>query len=561
MLFEKRLQYINRYREIAVAFSKSGFGFIIEQLGLDEVISLPKRLIMRKQEAQPTEHSRGERVRMLLESLGPTFTKLGQMASTRPDILPPDIVSELEKLQSDTRPLEFDTVKTSIETSLGAKLEEIFLEFDEIPIGSASIGQVHSATLKTGQRVAVKVQRPNIERTIRNDLEILNHIATLADHRLEIGTHFQVTTIIEEFSKAIIDELDYTVEARNQDKIRKQFLEADNVKVPEVMWELTTKDVLIMEFIDGISIGDHERLRQENYDVTELADTLTKALFHQILIEGFFHGDPHPGNIKVLPDETIAFIDFGMVGRLGQDMKGHFGFLVISLMRQDVEGVVRAITKMGVLPDTVNLSVLRKDAEQLKDKYYEIPLSQMNLGEAVQELFNIAHKHKIIFPSDFTILGKTILTMETIVTRLDPEFSIVDVAEPFGKALIKERLHPEYLKSTAFRRLYQVSDNIEDLTHNIHEFTKGLKNRKLPVNLEIDTADKILSRFDKLANRLSSSIILLSFSIIMVGLIVSSALSGQDTIIWNVPIIEIGTVIAIILFIGMFLSIFKSGRF
>lgn len=327
------------------------------------------------------------------------------------------------------------------------------------------------------------------------------------------------------------------------------------------MWELTTKDVLIMEFIDGISIGDHERLRQENYDVTELADTLTKALFHQILIEGFFHGDPHPGNIKVLPDETIAFIDFGMVGRLGQDMKGHFGFLVISLMRQDVEGVVRAITKMGVLPDTVNLSDLRKDAEQLKDKYYEIPLSQMNLGEAVQELFNIAHKHKIIFPSDFTILGKTILTMETIVTRLDPEFSIVDVAEPFGKALIKERLHPEYLKSTAFRRLYQVSDNIEDLTHNIHEFTKGLKNRKLPVNLELDTADKILSRFDKLANRLSFSIILLSFSIIMVGLIVSSALSGQDTIIWNVPIIEIGTVIAIILFIGMFLSIFKSGRF
>lgn len=561
MLFQKRIQYINRYREIALAFSKSGFGFIIEELGLDEVISLPKRLIMRKKESETIEHSRGERVRMLLESLGPTFTKLGQMASTRPDILPADIVRELEELQSNAHTLEIDVVKQAIEESLGTKLDEIFLEFDETPIGSASIGQVHRAVLKTGQHVAVKVQRPNIERTIRNDLEILHHIATLADHRLEIGKHFQVTTIIEEFSKAIVDELDYTIEARNQDKIRKQFLDADTVKVPEVIWELTTKDVLIMEYIDGISIGDAERLKSENFDVTALADTMTKALFHQILIEGFFHGDPHPGNIKVLPDETVAFIDFGMVGRLSQDMKGHFGFLVISLMRQDVDGVVRAIAKMGVLPDTVNMNDLRKDAEKLRDKYYDVPLSKMNLGEAVQELFDIAHKHKIIFPSDFTILGKTILTLESIVTELDPEFSIVDVAEPFGKALIKERMHPDFLKSVAFKQFYQVSDAVEDISHNIHEFTKGLKNRKLPVNLELDTADKILRRFDKLANRLSFSIILLSFSIIMVGLIVSSALSGQHTIIWNVPIIEIGTVIAIILFVGMFVSILRSGRF
>lgn len=561
MLFQKRIQYINRYREIAIAFSKSGFGFIIEELGLDEVISLPKRLVMRKQEAQTKEYSRGERVRMLLESLGPTFTKLGQMASTRPDILPADIVQELEALQANSHPLEFDVVKSAVETSLGAELSDVFIEFDETPIGSASIGQVHSATLLTGQRVAVKVQRPNIERTIRNDLEILNHIATLADHRLEIGAHFQVTTIIDEFSKAILDELDYTIEARNQDKIRKQFLESNNVKVPEVVWELTTKEVLVMEYIDGISIGDHERLRRENYDVTGLADTLTSALFHQILIEGFFHGDPHPGNIEVLPDETIAFMDFGMVGRLGQDMKGHFGFLVISLMRQDVEGVVRAISKMGVLPDTVNLTDLRKDAEELKDKYYDIPLSKINLGEAVQELFDIAHKHKIIFPSDFTILGKTILTMESIVTQLDPDFSIVDVAEPFGRELVKERFSPNYIKSSAFRSLYQVSDTIEDISHNIHEFTKGLKNRKLPVNLELDTADKMLRRFDKLANRLSFSIILLSFSIIMVGLIVSSALSGQYTVIWNAPIIEIGAVIAFILFIGMFVAILRSGRF
>lgn len=560
MLFEKRIQYINRYREIAIALSRSGFGFIIEEIGLDEVFSLPKRLLLRQNEAKTKDNSRGERIVQLLETLGPTFIKLGQMASTRPDILAPDIINSLESLQDDVKPLEIDIVRERVEASLGTTIDDIFDKFEETPIGSASIGQVHSAVLKTGQRVAVKVQRPNIERMIRNDLEILNHIATLADSRLEIASHFQVTTIIDEFSKAIIDELDYTVEARNQDKIRKQFIDNHEIRVPDVIWELTTKDVLVMEYIDGININEYERLNLENHDTRKLAEHLTKAIFHQILIEGFFHGDPHPGNIKIMPDETIVFIDFGMVGRLTQEMKGHFGFLIISLMKQDVDSVVRAITRMGAVPDNVNMKELRRDAEKLKDKYYDVPLSRVNLGNAIQEIFDIAHKHKIILPSDFTILGKTVLTLESIIANLDPDFSILDVAEPFGKMLIKERLQPDYIKSTTVRKLYHLSDNIEDISSNIHEFTKGLKNKKLPVNLELDTADKMLRRFDKLANRLSFSIILLSFSIIMVGLIISSAMSGHDSIIWRIPIIEIGTVVAILLFIGMFLSILKSGR-
>lgn len=560
MLFEKRIQYINRYREIAIALSRSGFGFIIEEIGLDEVFSLPKRLLLRQNEAKTKDYSRGERIVQLLETLGPTFIKLGQMASTRPDILAPDIINSLESLQDDVKPLEINIVRERVEASLGTTIDEIFEKFEETPIGSASIGQVHSAVLKTGQRVAVKVQRPNIERMIRNDLEILNHIATLADNRLEIASHFQVTTIIDEFSKAIIDELDYTVEARNQDKIRKQFIDNHEIRVPDVIWELTTKDVLVMEYIDGININEYERLNLENHDTRKLAEHLTKAIFHQILIEGFFHGDPHPGNIKIMPDETIAFIDFGMVGRLTQEMKGHFGFLIISLMKQDVDSVVRAITRMGAVPDNVNMKELRRDAEKLKDKYYDVPLSRVNLGNAIQEIFDIAHKHKIILPSDFTMLGKTVLTLESIIANLDPDFSILDVAEPFGKMLIKERLQPDYIKSTTVRKLYHLSDNIEDISSNIHEFTKGLKNKKLPVNLELDTADKMLRRFDKLANRLSFSIILLSFSIIMVGLIISSAMSGHDSIIWRIPIIEIGTVVAILLFIGMFLSILRSGR-
>ncbi|HJE18967.1 MAG TPA: AarF/ABC1/UbiB kinase family protein [Aliicoccus persicus] len=560
MLFEKRIQYINRYREIAIALSKSGFGFIIEEIGLDEVFSLPKRILLRQKESDTKEKSNGERIVELLESLGPTFVKIGQLASTRPDILPQDIVKSLESLQGNVHAMETSVVKKQIELSLDASMDDIFLEFDEFPVGSASIGQVHKATLKTGEHVAVKVQRPNIERTIRNDLEILNHIAVLADNRLEIAKHINVTSVIDEFSKAIIDELDYTIEGRNQDKIRKQFIDEPTIKVPEVYWELTTKEVLVMEFIDGININEIDLLTNEGYDTHQIAENLTNALFHQILIEGFFHGDPHPGNIKVLPDETVALIDFGMVGRLSQEMKGNLGFLIIALMRQDVDGVVRGITRMGAVPDTVNIKDLRRDAEQLKDKYIDVPVSQIDLGQAIQEIFDIAHKHKIILPTDLTILGKAVLSLETIVTKLEPTFSILDFAEPFGKLLLRERLQFDNIKSSATRRLYRVSDNIEDISSNIHEFTKGLKHKKLPITLELETADKMLKRFDKLANRLSFSIILLSFSIIMVGLIISSAMSGHDSVIWQIPVIEIGTVIAALLFIGMFISILKSGR-
>ncbi|MHC0552560.1 ABC1 kinase family protein [Salinicoccus sp. CNSTN-B1] len=560
MIFRKRIEHIRRYREIALAFSKSGFGFIVEELGLDEVLSLPKKMLLKK-DGTHIEKTRGERIRLFLEEMGPTFIKVGQIASTRPDLLPEDIIEELSKLQSDVPSFPYDEAKEIIEHSLGAEMDDIFLEFEQEAIGSASIGQVHKARLVTGEAVAVKVQRPNIEKIIRNDLEILQQLALIAESRMEWARQYQLVDMMKEFSKSIINELDYTIEGRNADKIGKQFKDDEVVHIPEVYWDVTTKDVLVMEFIEGIQIGDLDSLAAEGYSNEVLAERLTHAIFHQILIEGFFHGDPHPGNITVMDGGVIGFLDFGMVGKMTREMKSIYGSLLIAMMKKDADGVVRAITRMGVVPDEVNMKILKKDAELLRDKYYDVPLSRMDLGEAVQDIFHIANEHHIKLPTDFTMLGKTILTLESIVRELDPDFSIVDVAEPFGRQLLRERYNPKNAADHAWRSWIEFSDDLKDVSGNVHEFSKGLKGRSVPVELQVKRSEAFMKRLDRIGNRLTFSIVLLSFSIIMVGLIISSALTDQATVLFNIPAIEIGSVVALLMFIGMIYSIFRSGRF
>ncbi len=560
MIIKKRIEYINRYREIAINFSSAGFGFLVEELGLDELLSLPKRIILR-QAKNDEEKSRGERIRIFIEGMGTTFIKLGQIASTRPDLIPKDIIDELEKLQSDVPPFSFDDVKKVIEESLDVKTEDVFQSIEEMPIGSASTGQVHKAVTIDGETVAVKVQRPNIEKIVRTDLEILHHLATLAEQRMEWARRYHLTDMIEEFSEAILDELDYTIEANNADKIRKQFERDSKIKIPEMIRELSTKNVLVMEFIDGIPINHHAELEARGYSREVLADRLANAVFHQIIVEGFFHGDPHPGNVSVLEDETIAFMDFGMVGRLSQDMKYNFGTLLIGMMRKDASGVVKAIVKMGVVPPGVEMNVLNRDAEKLRDKYYDIPLSYLNIGEAVQDIFQIANKHRIGLPQDFTILGKSIITLESVVSRLDPEFSIMDVAEPFGRLLVKEKYDPRNVASRAYNNLQDVGDTAVDVSNNLKIFSESLREKKVPVQLSLRRFEELFRRMDRIGNRLSFSIVLLSFSIIMVGLIVGAAIAGQTTVIWQIPAIEIGFVLAVFLFLGLLYSIFKSGRF
>ncbi|MFJ7677202.1 ABC1 kinase family protein [Peribacillus sp. NPDC097264] len=555
-MFGKRLKHAHRYQEITNAFLKNGMGYFIYRLGLSDGKSTSK--------VAPEENlnlrSIGERLHKILQSLGPTFIKLGQIASTRRDIVPEEIVRELEKLQDQVTPFPFEKARQIVEAELGDSLESLFLEFQETPLATASIGQVHVARLHSQEVVAIKVQRPDILPNVETDLEILDDLTRLMEARIPWARRYQIRKMIDEFAKSLRAELDYNSEGRNGERIAKQFIDNQGIKIPKIHWDYSTKKVLTMDFIKGIKINHYKQLDEEGYDRRIIADRLANSILQQILIDGFYHGDPHPGNIVILPGNVVSLMDFGMVGRLEEEMKYQFASLVINLKRGSTTGLINTLSNMGLLTDETDMSSLRYDIDELRNKYYDIPLSQISLGGAVNDLFSVANEHKVMIPPEFTMLGKALLTMEAIVEELDPNFSIMKAAEPFGERLLKERFHPKNLAKKTWNQFIESAEAISELPKDIRDVSDIIKKGKLRLDINIPELQVFLHKLDQISNRLSFSIILLAFSIIMVGLIVGSAIAGQANILWNIPAIEIGFVVATLMFLLMIYTIFRSGR-
>ncbi|MGG0789669.1 AarF/ABC1/UbiB kinase family protein [Peribacillus simplex] len=555
-MFHKRLKHAHRYQEIINAFLKNGFGYFIYRLGLSESKAASK--------LQPDENlnlrSIGERLHTILQNLGPTFIKLGQIASTRRDFVPDEIVRELEKLQDQVTPFPFERVRKIVEAELGDSLENLFLEFHETPLATASIGQVHTARLPSQEVVAIKVQRPDILPTVETDLEILDDLARLMEARISWARRYQIRKMIDEFAKSLRAELDYNSEGRNAERIAKQFIDDQGFKVPRIHWEFSTKRVLTMDFIQGIKINHFKQLDEEGYDRRQIAERLANSMLQQILIDGFYHGDPHPGNIIILPGNVVALMDFGMVGRLEEETKFQFASLVINLKRGSTNGLIKTLSEMGLLTDEIDMAPLRGDIDELRNKYYDIPLSQISLGGAVNDLFTVANRHQVQIPPEFTMLGKALLTMEAIVEGLDPNFSIMKAAEPFGERLFKERYNPKNIAKNAWNQFIESAEAIAELPKDIREVTGIIKKGKLRLDINIPELQVFLHKLDQISNRLSFSIILLAFSIIMVGLIIGSAIGGETLILWKIPVIEIGFVVATLMFLLMLYTIFRSGK-
>ena len=550
-----------RYRDIATAFTKNGFGYFVRELGLDRVFSLPRRLLVNRDQ-NLEDKTVGERIRQFLEDLGPTFIKVGQLASTRPDLIPKDIRMELSKLQDHISPVPFEQVRKIIEDELEGEMEELFYSFEESPLGVASIGQVHEAVLPTGEKVAVKVQRPNVGKQVHIDLEILHEMAERAEKRLDWAKRYQVVDVVEEFKKSITSELDYEHEGRNADLMAKQFEDDPQVYIPEIYWDYTTKKVLTMEYVEGIKLNDQEGLAQAQCDNKWLAEKLVQAIFYQMFEDGYFHADPHIGNFFALPEENgIAFMDFGLVGRLSKDMQRNLASIVIAMTSQDTKKMTRAMKRMGVVPADIDEHEWEGDVDQVLIKYYDGPFSEISLGQSITDMFQIAHKHQIEVPSDFTLIGKTMLTLEGVVAQLDPDFSIITAAEPFGRKLIRDKYHPKRFAKEIYDQVDEYADVIEEMPEIVRELTALAKERKIPVELRIPALNYILSKMDRVSNLLSFSIILLAFSLIMTGIIIGSAIAGQGSVLWDIPALEIGFVIAVGMLAWMIYSIFRSGRF
>lgn len=553
-----RIKHVGRYREIAMALVRHGFGYMVEELGLFQLLALPRRWMSREEHASKTL---SERIRLVLQELGPAFVKLGQLASTRADLLPDPVIRELVKLQDQVPPFSSDTARGILEQELDMPLEEIFSRFEDTPVAAASIGQVHLGKLRSGEAVAIKVQRPGIARIVQRDLDILRELTAMAEKRWDWVRQYQIPQMVEEYAAALLAELDYTVEGRNTEKIALQYEGDGQAKIPEIYWDQTSSRILTMEYIEGIKLNDPDELAKRGYDVKDIAQRLVDAILNQIFLHGFFHADPHPGNLMVLKDGRIAFIDFGMVGSLSEEMRKHLASLVIGLMRKDTEAMIRAIEKLGMMPDDIDERGLHNDLDKLRAKYYDISFSKISVGQALNDLFGVAQRHRIIMPPDILLMGKSLLTLEGVIEHLDPTVSIVDMAEPFGRKLLKDRFNPGKIKNRLFRSAADMAESVMGLPGQLRQLSSIISKGKLRLEVSVPELETLLRRLDQISNRLSFSIVLLAFCIIMVGLIIGSSISHQSTMLWDIPVIEIGFLVAILMVAFLLYSIFKSGRF
>lgn len=547
----KRLKYAQRYQEILSALFKNGFGFVIKDLGLLD--------FKRKVEADSTTHSKSiaERIRFVLEELGPSFVKLGQLASTRVDLIPEPIIKELEKLQDQVAPISFTEITEVLEKELGHPINEIFLELSKEPIASASIGQVHIGRLPTGEKVAIKVQRPAIEGKIEIDLQILADLTTLMEDKFDWARIYRLTEIVEEVGRSLRLELDYTTEAWNGEKIARQLKAHESYVIPTIYWEYTTKRVLTMDFIEGTSLKEFTMIGTVE-EKKEMAKQIVDCMFQQIFLDGFFHGDPHPGNLFVLPNNRLALIDFGMVGRLSPTLKNDLASIVIALKRREIHEVIYILQKLGQGEEPIDSEQLYAEVENIVEMNMDIPLNQISLADLMNKLMQVSLKHHLHMPADLTILAKTLLTMEGILSKLDNTLSIIDMAQPFGEKLIRNRLKP----LSIFREFRQKVRDVKTFINQLLETGNSLtKSGKIQVEISLPEVQQLLRKLDRITNQLSFSIILLAFSILMVGLIIGASISKVDTILWNFPVVEVGGVVATLMFLWLFFSIIRHGRF
>lgn len=549
--FTKHYRHFQRYNEIIRVISTHGFGYLLELSPIRKVTPWPRR---RKAEDSPL-HIAG-RFRMMLAELGPTFIKLGQVLSTRPDLLPAHFISQLELLQDQVPPVGFFEVRQTLETELRQSLESIFKAFNSTPLASASIGQVHEATLLTGERVAVKVQRPGIQKTIDTDLEIMYDAAGFLENRTDWGKLYKIQDFISEFARTIRDELDYIIEAKNADRFRENFKDDKDVLIPKVHWKLTTKKVLVLDYVEGSKIKATAELEQNGICKAEAARKLSKVFFKQILIDGFFHADPHPGNILISKEGIILLMDFGMVGHLDGWLKDRLVKIVLSILRRDINALLMVLSEFSSKPLKGDQHLFKRELYYLMDRYYNRPLKDIELSTLFRQLLEFSSRFQIRPPQELILIARCFVLLDNIITQLDPDTSLLELAKPFGPRLFLEKFTPENLKKALLEYLLDLTTAMTTLPGKATELLQMAGDGELRLRIEQHHFDLFISRLVILGNRLSSSIIIAA---IIIG---SSLISFKTSasLFGHFPIAEIGFLTALVMGIWLLISMIRSGR-
>ena len=541
---------LRRFSQISRVLVRHGFGFVFdvrrdrrEKKGLQEFLA----------------PNFGVRLRLTLDDLGPTFVKFGQVLSTRSDILPEGVLSELEKLQDTAKPMPAGVAQEIIERELGAPVDEVFASFDPVPLGSASIGQVHKAVLLTGETVAVKVQRPEAPGRVGGDLELMRDFANLLDRRFGRRLFVDVRGLVAEFEVVIRRELDYSAEAENARRFAANF--ADTlVVIPAVYLDLSTPRVLIEEYIEGTRFRDIRPLTLTPSERRRVAAMGADAIFKMAFQDGFFHGDPHPSNLLLTPAGELALLDFGMVGYMSQGDIEALSRLFIAVIQRDASAALRGLERLGVSYSTEVRGDLVQDLREFLNKYSGLSVGEVTLGQALSELVALARRYRLRMPPVFPLLTKALVTAEGLARSIDPTINVYEVARPYAQRLLSARYSPEAVREVVEERAIEYARYAEDFPEQLSQLLTAVADGELEVQLEHGGLDEIVGSVDVLANRLV-------FAVVTAALLVGSSMlgafdvGGPEVPFLGASVISfVGYTLALILSGILLVTIFRSGR-
>jgi len=546
---------IGRISEIAQVAVKHGFGYFLDSHRLTDL--LPWRPKQPFPEGTPTQ--RGQHLREMLDELGPTFVKFGQLLSTRPDVVPPDIIAELRRLQDDVTPFPFEEVKLVVQDQLGQPLERLFLEFSEKPIAAASIGQVHEAVLPNGHRVAVKVQRPNAPRQIEADLALMYQAARIAKERVRALDFIDTRGLVDEFARSIRQELDYRHEGRNAEAFRRNFAGHPHVRIPKVYWTYTRTQVLTLEYLAGTQFADLDPNEYSLEDRRRLAYLMTEAWMTMIFRHGFFHGDPHPANILVLEErDAIGLVDFGLAGTLTDEDMSKLTRLFIDAANENVDVLPRRLSELGVRYERAREDEFRSELRELFYRYYGASLSEIDPLQVIREAFQLIYSLNLRLPTRFVLLDKAIATLGSVGIELYPDFNVFEVAKPYARGLMLGRFTPQRVLARARKEGWQIAQIAYDLPYQVHDFLDEIRDGQIEVGFVHKGLDEFMHKVDVGVNRVVVALVVVG------GLIGSSLIGAFSTAgpqFLGVNVLSfIGFVLSGVLGIWLLWAVIRRGR-
>ncbi len=550
-----------RIATIARVLASEGLEYLVARLGMGHYLPAWAR-IKRKRTSTENPPDLPRRFANVLEKLGPTAVKFGQMLSTRPDLLPPEYAEELQRICHHVSPFPAEKARAILERELGGTIETFFDEFSDKPLASGSIAQVHGALLKDGREVVIKVRRPEIERTIEDDIAIMDYLAARAD-RLEEFKPFRVPMLVEEFAEGVRREMNLLSEAADTHKFHAAFKDDRSLVVPEVHWDLCSPAMLTMQWVDGIFLTEFAE-KSESEDIPELkrkvAMVILDRFFRQYFELGFFHGDPHTGNMLLLEDNRIALIDFGLSGRVGDLLQSRLGAFFIALGRQQFEMAAQVLAETGAFPPDLDEDDFITETAMLLERHYHVPFESIDLQQAFQDVMRIVRKHHGRMPRNFVLLGKSIVTISGIVKQLSPGINTAEVAAPYARGLVRKKLSPGNASKRLTQYAYEFSMLLQTMPRDLRQIIGKLKNGAMEFAVDHRGLERYLLDLDRTGNRLALSIMLAAILISSTTILTAEIGPAMTILGWDVSALGlIGYGFGFILGIWLAFGIFRSG--